>query len=567
MVPVDSAAAGGPEVFKGRGWWRSETVLDDLRAAAARHPGKAAIVAYRAGGGPPQTLTFAELSAATERIAGALAALGVGRGDIVAVQLPNCWQYTALCLACARVGAAVNPLLTILRRREVEFMMRRTGARVCVTPVELRGFSHARMLAEVQAVVPTLAHVLLLDTSHGAFVKNYQSLAAAAGGPGPERSPGPVLDFGQFCLGHAWERKPRPGLAEAAPDDLAQVMFTSGTTGEPKGVMHSHNTLYSLTRAESQSLRLTGEDVITMGSPMTHQAGYAYCFLMPMLLGATAVYQDVWDPALMLRLVEEQRVTFAMGATTFLADAISEQSRAPRDLSSLRVFACGGSPIPPSVVERAGQVLGVRVHALWGMTENGTVTITRPDDPPEHAAVSDGRPVEWMEARITGPGGSAVAPGETGRLQVRGASQCLGYLGRRDLYEAALAPGGWFDTGDLARDDGHGGIRIAGRVKDLILRGGEKVPVVEVEAALLRHQGVQDVAVVGYPDERLGERACAIVVCDGSPPTLDDLTAHLAELGMAKQYWPERLEILPELPKTPSGKIQKYLLRDMVAGG
>jgi cyclohexanecarboxylate-CoA ligase len=566
MVPADSAATGGPEVFRARGWWRNETALDDLRGAVARHPGRAAIVAYQADGGPPQTLTFAELAAATERIAGALAALGVGRGDIVAIQLPNCWQYTALCLACARVGAAVNPLLTILRRREVEFMMQRTGARVCVTPVELRGFSHARMLADVQAAVPTLAHVVLLDTGHEAFVKHYQSLRAAGREPGPQ-PPGPVLDFGQFFLGHAWERAPRPGMAEAGPGDLAQVMFTSGTTGEPKGVMHSHNTLYSLTRAESQSLRLTGEDIITMGSPMTHQAGYAYCFLMPMLLGATAVYQDTWDPALMLRLVEEQRVTFAMGATTFLADAISEQSRAPRDLSSLRVFACGGSPIPPTVVERAGQVLGVRVHALWGMTENGTVTITRPDDPPEHAAISDGSPVEWMDVRITGPDGSPVAPGETGRLQVRGASQCLGYLGRRDLYESALAPGGWFDTGDLARDDGHGGIRIAGRVKDLVVRGGEKIPVVEVEAALLRHPGVRDVAVVGYPDERLGERACAVVVCDGAPPTLDDLTAHLAELGMAKQYWPERLEILPDLPKTPSGKIQKYLLRDMVTGG
>jgi cyclohexanecarboxylate-CoA ligase len=513
--------------YLANGWWRQTTVLDDLRTAAGRHPDRPAIVAY--GADAVETVTFAELAALVERIAAGLLALGVRRGDVVSVQLPNCWQFTALCLACARAGAVVHPVLPIMRRREVEFMVRRTGARVYVAPAE---GPYAEILDEVRAVVGSLEHIVLLDGG------------VRAG----------ALDFRAHFLDTDWDTGGLDGQ-EARAGDLAQVMFTSGTTGEPKGVMHSHNTLYALTRAESESLGLTGDDVITMGSPMTHQAGYAYCFLMPMLLGATAVYQYAWDPALMLRLVEEQGATFAMGATTFLVDAIEEQRRAPRDLSSLRVFACGGSPIPPLVVERAGEVLGVRVHALWGMTENGTVTITRPEDPPDRAAMSDGRPVDWMRVRIA----------EGGRLQVRGASQCLGYLGRPDLYEAALTDG-WFDTGDLARDDGFGGIRIAGRVKDLIVRGGEKVPVVEVEAALLRHPAVRDVAIVGYADERLGERACAIVVADGPPPKLAELTAHLAGLGMAKQYWPERLELWDELPKTPSGKIQKFLLRDQIGG-
>jgi cyclohexanecarboxylate-CoA ligase len=479
-----------------------------------------------------------------ERFAAGLTALGVKRGDVVSLQMPNSWQFSALALACARAGAAVHPVLPIMRRREVEFMVRRTGAQVYIAPAEWNGFSYADMLAEVKAAEVGLEQVVLLG--------------------GGDRSG--AIDFDAHFMATPWEDGAALDGQQARADDLAQVMFTSGTTGEPKGVMHSHNTLYALTRAEAESLQLTGDDVISMGSPMTHQAGYAYCLLMPMLLGATAVYQDSWDPALMLRLVQEQRATFCMGATTFLVDAIEEQRQAPRDLTSLRVFACGGSPIPPLVVERAGEVLGARVHALWGMTENGTVTITRPQDPPDRAACSDGRPVAWMRVRVADDRDEPVPAGVVGRLQVRGASQCLGYLGRPDLYERSLAPGGWFDTGDLARDDGFGGIRIAGRIKDLIVRGGEKVPVVEVEAALLRHPAVRDVAVVGYPDERLGERACAIIVPAGSPPTLEELTAHLASLGMAKQYWPEQLVIRDELAKTPSGKIQKFLLRRQISG-
>lgn len=530
--------------WRERGWWRAETVLGDLRRAVAAHPEQPAIVCRYVDGAPSETLSWLELAARVDRAAGGLLELGVRPGAVLALQLPNGWPLAVLALAAARVGAAVGPLMPILRRREVAFAVARTGSPVVVAPAEHRGFSHADMLAEVAEEVPTLLHRVLLDPA----------------GPLPDG----VVDFAEHFLRTPWEQQhPAAELdnLEAGPDDLAQVMFTSGTTGEPKGVLHSHNTLYALTRAEADALHLTGDDVVTMGSPMTHQAGYAYCFLMPMLLGATAVYQDGWDPALMQQVIAEHRVTFSMGAPTFLVDLIEAQRRSPVDLSSLKAFACGSAPIAPVVVERAAEVLGARVYALWGMTENGTVTITRPEDPPLRASESDGSPVEWMDVRIVDETGS---PAEgSGRLQVRGASQCLGYFGRPDLYAESLADG-WFDTGDLARDDGHGGIRIVGRVKDVISRGGEKIPVVEVEAALLRHPAVRAVAVIGLPDERLGERACAVVATD-EDLTLDDIRAHLDGLGMAKQYWPERLELVPELPTTPSGKVQKFLLRERLA--
>ena len=440
-------------------------------------------------------------------------------------------------------------------------MTRLTASPVYVAQAAFRGFSYAGMSAEMAAAVPTLRHRVLLD---GAEID-------AAG----------ALDFDRDLLGIDWRRDHPPvelDALESGPDDPAQVMFTSGTTGEPKGVVHTNNTLYAMNRAQADVLRLSPDEVTAMGSPTTHQAGYTWNFLMPLLLGGTSVHVDAWDPDLMLRIIEEHRVSFFMGAPTFLADLIEAQCRSPRDLSALETFATGSAPIPPVVVEQARDVLGCRVYALWGMTENGCVTITRPEQPPLRAAESDGSAVPGMEVRIVPD--PSVAPGVAtevdadghghggvGRLQVRGASQCAGYFNRPETYAATLTDDGWFDTGDLARDDGYGGIRIAGRVKDLISRGAEKIPVVEVEAALLRHPAVRDVAVVGYPDERLGERACAVIVPagPGDPPALDDLTGHLDALGMAKHYWPERVVVVAELPKTPSGKIQKFRLRELLA--
>jgi len=264
----------------------------------------------------------------------------------------------------------------------------------------------------------------------------------------------------------------------------------------------------------------------------------------------------------MLELVEDEAVTWTMGATPFVIDAIEAQRKTPRDVSSLGQFTCAGAPVPPPIVEAAGEVLGTRLVAAWGMTENGAVSYTTPEDPPDFASRSDGRPAPWMELRVVDGAGKDVPPGEEGRLVVRGASQCAGYFKRPDLYQAALTTDGWFDTGDLARMDDSGAIRISGRSKDIVIRGGENVPVVEVEAALYRMSSVREVAVIAVPDQRMGERACAVVVPNGEAPTLEAIRVHLEKEGMTRHFWPERLEIVTEMPKTPSGKIQKFRLRE-----
>ena len=520
------------------------TLWESFAEHADRHPDKVAIVSHRTAEGASDVVSYGRLAGLAERFAAALVELDVAPGEVVSFQLPNWWEVAALHLACVRIGAVANPIITILRRREVGFILDRVASRVCVVPGEFRGFDHAAMLAGLRRELPTLQHVF-----------------ACRAQPGP--LPDGLEPFEPFFCETPWEEKhPAAELDARTPagGDPAQLMFTSGTTGEPKGVVHSHDTMDVGLRAVSEPLGLGGDDVVLMFSPLGHQTGYLYGMCMPLKYGMKLVLQDAWDPATMLRLVGEERVTWTMGTTTFVLDACAAAAQHPEaDLSSLRYFTCGGAPIPPKAVTEARARLGTQLVAVWGMTEVGVCTTTRPDDSDETVCSSDGTPVEWVELRIE----------DDGRLLVRTPSQHLTYHGRPDLFAAGFPDGvdaGWFDTGDLARFGPGGSIRITGRAKDLIIRGGENIPVAEVEAGLITHPLVHEVAVVAYPDDRLGEKVCAVVVPFGAEaPALESLRAHLESLGMAKPFWPERLVVKDALPKTASGKTQKFALREELA--
>ena len=550
-ISAANAAQVDPAVtarYRSTGWWREQTYLDDFRAAARRAPDRAAIVGHRAGRARPDGLTYRQLAGLVDRFAGGLLELGVRRGDIVSVQLPNRWEFAALTLACARIGAVISPIMPILREREVRHILQRTRSAVCVVPGRFRGFSHAGMLASLRPSLPGLEHVLVLDAG--------------------KELPAGLRSFDDHFVRQHWEhRHPAAELDALRPSgsELAQLMFTSGTTGEPKGVMHTFDTVWTAARAPADRLGLGAGEVVLMASPVTHQLGFLYGVILPLCLGMKLVYQDAWDAPTMLTLVEQEEVSWTMAATPFVIDAVRAQRTERRRLDSLRYFLSGGAPIPSELVSQARTELGAQLVAVWGMTENGVVTMTGRDDPDELAAASDGQPVPSMRIRVVHDDGTSVAVGEVGRLQVSGAAQTVGYFQRPDLYQASLAGSGWFDTGDLARLRADGGIRIAGRLKDLIIRGGENIPVTEVESALYQHPLVAEAAVVGYPDPRLGERVCAVIVPDGQVPAIDDLTAHLAQLGMTRTYWPERLEIVDQLPKTASGKVQKFALRERLA--
>ncbi|HXZ91924.1 MAG TPA: cyclohexanecarboxylate-CoA ligase [Burkholderiales bacterium] len=527
-----------------RGLWHDRTINDYLDGCVAEQPDKPALAALRLEDGSLRRFTYRELAAKADRIAVGLARLGIGRNDVVACQLPNWWQFTALYLACSRIGAVLNPLMTIFRERELSFMLAHGRARAMVAPQRFRGFGYAQMLAGLRPALPDLEHVLIV------------------GGEGPE-------SFEARLVEPAWEREPDAarilGASRPGPNDVTQLIYTSGTTGEPKGVMHSANTLLSNILPYAARMRLGAGDVVLMASPMAHQTGFMYGLVMPVVLGARAVLQDVWDPARAVALIRDERATFTMASTPFLTDLAKAVSESPGGVPSLRTFLCAGAPIPGPLVERARASLGAKIVAAWGMSENGAVTTTLPEDDDERSVNTDGCPLPGMEVRALDLEGKPVPAGAEGRLVVRGCSNFGGYL-KRPQWNATDAQG-WFDTGDMARIDARGYIRICGRSKDVIIRGGENIPVIEVEALLYKHPSVASVAIVAYPDERLGERACAFVTLrPGAQLSFADMRAFLEAQKIARQYIPERLEVREALPATPSGKIQKFKLREMLRG-
>jgi cyclohexanecarboxylate-CoA ligase len=527
--------------MRAAGSWTDTVLLASFERAVRESPDKLAVVDHYVGHDEARRMTYAELDRVVDAIAAQLVEAGVGQGDVVSWQLPNGWLFVALHLAALRIGAISNPLMPIFRERELRFMLGLARSRVMVVPATFRGFDHAAMMEHLRSDLPELRRVFVVG---GAAELAFDEKVA----PSDEL--------------RASFRDRR-----AHADEVVQVMYTSGTTGEPKGVMHTTNTLLAHLLPAIERLGLTPDDVVLCSTPMAHQLGFLYGVLAPIVLGATVVCQDVWNAEWAAALIARERVTFTLGATPFLADlaALGEREDASRfDFSTLRLFFSAGAPIPRPLVQSAQVRLGARVICGWGMTENGAVTMARPSDPEDKIVTTDGLPLAGMEVRVVDAEKKPVPPGTEGFLQTRGSSNFVGYLRRPALH--GTDADGWFDTGDLARMDDEMYIRITGRAKDVIIRGGENIPVVEVEGQLLRYPGALAVAVVAMPDARLGERACAFVqMKPGTSLDLEAMRAFLGEAGMSRTYYPERLEILEELPRTPSGKIQKFALRERAA--
>jgi cyclohexanecarboxylate-CoA ligase len=528
-----------------RGHWRDRTINDDLDACVAHCPDKLALTAVRGPSGEVRRFAYRELATLADRIAVGLARLGVGRNDVVAMQLPNWPQFTLLYLACSRIGAVLNPLMPIFREHELAFMLGHGEAKVFVVPKTFRNFDHAAMARGLKKDLPALKRIIVVE------------------GGGED-------DFDALLTIPEWEKAPdaasiltqnRPG-----PDDITQLIYTSGTTGEPKGVMHSANTLMANIVPYAERLRLDEEDIVLMASPLAHQTGFMYGLMMPIVLKASGVLLDIWDPAKAVALIRSERVTFTMASTPFLTDLTRAVTEGGDGVPTLKTFLCAGAPIPGPLVEQARAGLGAKIVSAWGMTENGAVTLIKLDDDDRLAFTTDGRPLPGVEVKVVDADGGALPPGESGKLVVRSCSNFGGYL-RRPQWNATDADG-WFDTGDLAYVNANGYIRISGRSKDVIIRGGENIPVVEIESLLYKHPAVAQVAIVAYPDERLGERACAVIVTKpGKAIDIAGLSDFLKEQKVATQYIPEKLIVCDALPATPSGKIQKFRLREMLRDG
>ena len=526
------------EKYTSEGLWAGRVITDFLDEVAAATPDKAAAIDARG------QITYGELKRLSDRAALGLLELGVRPGDVVSFQLPNWIEFLVLHFAVTRIGAVNNPLIPIYRDREVGFMVGLAKSKVIVVPQKFRGYDYPGMVARLRGDWPEMAHVLVVD--------------------GP--TTGTQTSWAEF-IDTPWEEHRDPGELAGLrpdPDDVTLVIFTSGTTGEPKGVMHTHNTLVAANAPLPERLGVSRDSVIHMASTFAHLTGFLYGVRLPTQVGgATAVYQDVWDAGRFVDLVVEHRISYTSAATPFLNDTLSAPGLADRDLSSLKLFCCMGAPIPRAIVREAKKKLpGLAVLGGWGQSEDALVTLGIPGDPEEKIVERDGYPWPGMEIRAVDFDGTPLPAGREGRLQVRGPFLFVGYAERLDLTRASF-DGDWFDTGDVAVVDEDGYLNITGRTKDVIIRGGENIPVAYIENVLYEHPGLAGVAVVGIPDPRLQERACAVVtLAPGAEGfTMEEMKAFLEAKRVARQYWPERLEVVPELPRTASGKIQKFQLR------
>jgi cyclohexanecarboxylate-CoA ligase len=495
-----------------------------LPAAARRAPDDVAVIT---ADGPP--CTFGELAVQADAIAATLLAAGIGAGDVVTWMLPNAVTAVATAAAIWRIGAISNPVVPIYRRREVAFIVGQLRPAAVLAAVEVRGRA---LCAEIDEA--------LADAGHEPRLR----LAFAGAHPGW------TTGLADAPLG--------ADVQPAEADAPALVLYTSGTTSEPKGVVHSSATLLQEAASMVQSWALTHRDTIMMASPLTHITGMLQGLIIPCRVGAPVVLLDRWDPERCVALIEREHVTYMAGATPFLQgilDAYERRGGRP----SLRQFCCGGAAVSPALIERA-DALGIAAHRSWGLTEFPSGGLARPTDPLDRRARTDGRIGHGIEAEAVDDARRPLPVGSEGELRLRGPERMLGYVDASRNAEV-LDEDGWVYTGDVGIVGTDGFITVTGRLKDIINRGGEKFSAREIEEDLLAHPAVHDVAVIALPEPRLGEQVCAVVVpTAGATVDPEALVTFLADRGLARQKLPTRIEVVDDLPRTASGKVQKHLL-------
>jgi 3-phosphoshikimate 1-carboxyvinyltransferase len=549
------------------------SIVDWVGRWARERPGGNAVVDTRAGG--TRVWTWEELDQEADKAAALLLELGVEPGETVAYQLPNWGEFVILTLACMKIGAICCALMPIFREREIGFALRRSKARVLVVADEFRGRKHAEEAAAMLAGAGSAAASNGDGGGGGAAADQPLSVehvivVGADGAPVLPKTEG--VRWHDFAAAVAGQEPDIDAIVarKPAPTALSQLFFTSGSTGEPKGVLHRYDALTRAAMMEVEHLGLGRDDTIFIPTPLAHQTGLLYGMWLSFALGSTQVIQDIWEPRRAAMALREWDGTFVQAATPFLADLVRVVEAGEEPVPpALRIFVVTGAAVPRALAERATTVLSAAVCGAWGSTESCLGALAAPGDDPAKVWGTDGRALAGTRIRIVDDADKVLGPGEEGNFQVT--SRCLfeEYLDRPDLTAAAMTADGWYRTGDLATIDGDGYLRLTGRVKDIINRGGEKVPVAEIEQLLHEHPAVTEVAIVAMPDERLGERACAYIVRDpgfAGDFGLAEVREWLDSHEMSKHYWPERVETIDEMPRTPSGKIQKFVLRERAKG-
>ena len=518
--------------YRQQGLWGDASLVDYWQQTARAMPDKIAVVDNHGA-----SYTYSALDHAASCLANWMLAKGIESGDRIAFQLPGWCEFTVIYLACLKIGAVSVSLLPSWREAELVWVLNKCQAKMFFAPTLFKQTRPVDLILPLQNQLPQLQQIVGVD-----------KLAPATSS----------LSLSQIIADNT-------SLTTAITthgDELAAVLFTSGTEGLPKGVMLTHNNILASERAYCARLNLTWQDVFMMPAPLGHATGFLHGVTAPFLIGARSVLLDIFTPDACLALLEQQRCTCMLGATPFVYDLLNVLEKQPADLSALRFFLCGGTTIPKKVA-RECQQLGIKLLSVYGSTESSPHAVVNLDDPLSRFMHTDGYAAAGVEIKVVDDARKTLPPGCEGEEASRGPNVFMGYFDEPELTARALDEEGWYYSGDLCRMDEAGYIKITGRKKDIIVRGGENISSREVEDILLQHPKIHDACVVAMSDERLGERSCAYVVLKAPHHSLslEEVVAFFSRKRVAKYKYPEHIVVIEKLPRTTSGKIQKFLLR------
>ena len=518
--------------YRQQGLWGDASLADYWQQTARAMPDKIAVVDNHGA-----SYTYSALDHAASCLANWMLAKGIESGDRIAFQLPGWCEFTVIYLACLKIGAVSVPLLPSWREAELVWVLNKCQAKMFFAPTLFKQTRPVDLILPLQNQLPQLQQIVGVD-----------KLAPATSS----------LSLSQIIADNT-------SLTTAITthgDELAAVLFTSGTEGLPKGVMLTHNNILASERAYCARLNLTWQDVFMIPAPLGHATGFLHGVTAPFLIGARSVLLDIFTPDACLALLEQQRCTCMLGATPFVYDLLNVLEKQPADLSALRFFLCGGTTIPKKVA-RECQQRGIKLLSVYGSTESSPHAVVNLDDPLSRFMHTDGYAAAGVEIKVVDDARKTLPPGCEGEEASRGPNVFMGYFDEPELTARALDEEGWYYSGDLCRMDEAGYIKITGRKKDIIVRGGENISSREVEDILLQHPKIHDACVVAMPDERLGERSCAYVVLKAPHHSLslEEVVAFFSRKRVAKYKYPEHIVVIEKLPRTTSGKIQKFLLR------
>ncbi|HFK5257331.1 TPA: medium-chain fatty-acid--CoA ligase [Escherichia coli] len=518
--------------YRQQGLWGDASLADYWQQTARAMPDKIAVVDNHGA-----SYTYSALDHAASCLANWMLAKGIESGDRIAFQLPGWCEFTVIYLVCLKIGAVSVPLLPSWREAELVWVLNKCQAKMFFAPTLFKQTRPVDLILPLQNQLPQLQQIVGVD-----------KLAPATSS----------LSLSQIIA----DNTPLTTAITVHGDELAVVLFTSGTEGLPKGVMLTHNNILASERAYCARLNLTWQDVFMMPAPLGHATGFLHGVTAPFLIGARSVLLDIFTPDACLALLEQQRCTCMLGATPFVYDLLNLLEKQPADLSALRFFLCGGTTIPKKVA-RECQQHGIKLLSVYGSTESSPHAVVNLDDPLSRFMHTDGYAAAGVEIKVVDDARKTLPPGYEGEEASRGPNVFMGYFDEPELTARALDEEGWYYSGDLCRMDEAGYIKITGRKKDIIVRGGENISSREVEDILLQHPKIHDACVVAMPDERLGERSCAYVVLKAPHHSLslEEVVAFFSRKRVAKYKYPEHIVVIEKLPRTASGKIQKFLLR------